>query len=190
MGAVIDEASFNRLSAVLKNLTNDSEIEILAGGKADNTTGYFVEPTLVISKNPKNKVFSDEYFGPILAIHVFPDNQFDSILEIFHQKKNLEILYYCNADRSIKRLQYFTKLQILTFSSFFNKPIDSLQNLIQLRSLTFGSDFNQPINVLERLTNLKSLTFGWHFNQPINVLEKLTNLQSLKIIFFFEKYDF
>lgn len=85
MGAVIDEASFNRLSAVLKNLTNDSEIEILAGGKADNTTGYFIEPTLVISKNPKNKVFSDEYFGPILAIHVFPDSQFDSILETIDQ---------------------------------------------------------------------------------------------------------
>jgi 1-pyrroline-5-carboxylate dehydrogenase len=85
MGAVIDEASFNRLSTVLKNLAADPEIEILAGGKSDNSTGYFVEPTLVISKNPKNKVFSDEYFGPILAIHVFPDNQFEAILETIDQ---------------------------------------------------------------------------------------------------------
>jgi hypothetical protein len=95
--------------------------------------------------------------------------KFDSIQEIFYQKKNLEIFYY---------------------SDSYNKSIKELKYLIQLRSLTFGSDFNQPIDVLERLINLQSLTFGSYFNQPINVLERLINLQSFKIIFFKEKYDF
>lgn len=86
MGAVIDEASFNRLSKVLRGVAEDSEIEILAGGNADDKIGYFVEPTLLLSTNPHNPVFANEYFGPILAIHVFADDDYESILATIEQK--------------------------------------------------------------------------------------------------------
>ena len=85
MGAVIDEASFNRLSKVLRGVAEDSEIEILAGGNADDKIGYFVEPTLLLSTNPHNPVFANEYFGPILAIHVFADDDYESILATIEQ---------------------------------------------------------------------------------------------------------
>ena len=85
MGAVIDEASFSRLTKVLKDFSVDPQIEILAGGKTDDSIGYFVEPTLLISNNPNHSVFSDEYFGPILAIHIFADDQFDAMLETIDQ---------------------------------------------------------------------------------------------------------
>ena len=81
MGAVIDDASFTRLSKVLTNIANDPEVEILAGGKADDSVGYFIQPTLLISTNPQNPVFATEYFGPILAVHVFADEEFENILE-------------------------------------------------------------------------------------------------------------
>ena len=85
MGAVIDQTSFTRLSEVLRSIATDPEIEILAGGQANDEIGYFIEPTLIASDNPHNKVFSNEYFGPILAIHVFPDDKYDDILEIIEQ---------------------------------------------------------------------------------------------------------
>lgn len=85
MGAVIDQTSFTRLSEVLRSIATDPEIEILAGGKANDEIGYFIEPTLLVSKNPSNKVFSNEYFGPILAIHVFPDDKYEDILGIIEQ---------------------------------------------------------------------------------------------------------
>jgi 1-pyrroline-5-carboxylate dehydrogenase len=85
MGAVIDQTSFTRLSEVLRSIAADPEIEILAGGKANDEIGYFIEPTLIVSNNPHNKVFSNEYFGPILAIHVFPDDKYEDILEIIEQ---------------------------------------------------------------------------------------------------------
>ena len=85
MGALIDQTSFTRLSDVLRIIADDPEIEILAGGKADDEIGYFIDPTLVVSNNPYNKVFFNEYFGPILAIHVFPDNKYENILEIIEQ---------------------------------------------------------------------------------------------------------
>jgi len=85
MGALIDQTSFTRLSDVLRTIADDPEIEILAGGKADDEVGYFIDPTLVVSNNPHNKVFFNEYFGPILAIHVFPDNKYENILEIIEQ---------------------------------------------------------------------------------------------------------
>jgi len=85
MGAVIDQTSFARLSEVLRSIASDPEIEILAGGKANGEIGYFIEPTLIVSINPNNKVFSNEYFGPILAIHVFPDDKYEDILDIIEQ---------------------------------------------------------------------------------------------------------
>jgi 1-pyrroline-5-carboxylate dehydrogenase len=85
MGAVIDQTSFTRLSEVLRSIATDTEIEILAGGKANDEIGYFVEPTLIVSNNPNNEVFSNEYFGPILAIYVFPDDKYEEILDIIEQ---------------------------------------------------------------------------------------------------------
>lgn len=80
MGAVIDQASFNRLHTVLKEIAGDGDIKVLAGGKTSDEVGYFVEPTLLLSNNLGHRIFSDEYFGPILAVHVFPDEQYESIL--------------------------------------------------------------------------------------------------------------
>jgi len=77
-GAVIDKRSFDRLTVVLDRLKNTASCTVLAGGTADDTEGYFVRPTVVECTDPTDEVFTTEYFGPILAVHVFDDRDFEA----------------------------------------------------------------------------------------------------------------
>ena len=55
---------------------------VAAGGEYDDSVGYFVRPTVLLSDDPTYEAFSTEYFGPVLAVHVYPDERFDDILDI------------------------------------------------------------------------------------------------------------
>jgi 1-pyrroline-5-carboxylate dehydrogenase len=72
-GAVIDRRAFARLSAVQDRLHADPSVSVIAGGKSDDSVGYFVAPTVVESDDPEHDVFRTEYFGPLLAVHVYDD---------------------------------------------------------------------------------------------------------------------
>ncbi|BCJ44595.1 1-pyrroline-5-carboxylate dehydrogenase [Actinoplanes ianthinogenes] len=80
-GAVIDDRSFARLAAALDRIKNSASCTVLAGGTADDTEGWFVAPTLVECTDPTHEVFTTEFFGPILAVHVYPDDDFRSVVE-------------------------------------------------------------------------------------------------------------
>ncbi len=77
-GAVIDRRTFDRLAGTLDRIKNAASCTVLAGGTVDDSVGYFVRPTLVECTDPADEVFSTEYFGPILAVHVYPDADFES----------------------------------------------------------------------------------------------------------------
>ncbi|WP_375487768.1 L-glutamate gamma-semialdehyde dehydrogenase [uncultured Jatrophihabitans sp.] len=74
-GAVIDRRAFDRLRGVLDRLHADPDASVLAGGKADDSEGWFVRPTVVEGSDPAAAMFREEYFGPVLAVHVFDDDQ-------------------------------------------------------------------------------------------------------------------
>ncbi|MFI5608202.1 L-glutamate gamma-semialdehyde dehydrogenase [Amycolatopsis sp. NPDC051903] len=84
-GAVIDRRAFDKHAALFERVKGDSEVEILTGGTADDSVGYFVQPTILVSSNPKHEIFSTEYFGPILSVHVYEDREFDSILKVIDE---------------------------------------------------------------------------------------------------------
>ena len=71
---MIDRRAFDRLSGVLDRLHAAPSATVSAGGKADDSVGYFVQPTVVEASDPAHEVFRDEYFGPILAVHVYDDD--------------------------------------------------------------------------------------------------------------------
>ncbi|MGO9216597.1 MAG: L-glutamate gamma-semialdehyde dehydrogenase, partial [Streptosporangiaceae bacterium] len=80
MGAVIDARAFRRLSDALARARSRPSIQVLAGGDADGSHGYFVKPTVLECSDPEDEVFRTEYFGPLLAVHVFQDARYDEVV--------------------------------------------------------------------------------------------------------------
>ncbi|MFD8982959.1 L-glutamate gamma-semialdehyde dehydrogenase [Streptomyces sp. NPDC059564] len=80
IGAVIDERSFAKNKAAIDRAKADPTCTIVAGGTYDDSEGYFVRPTVIACTDPENEVFTTEYFGPILAIHVYEDDKYDEML--------------------------------------------------------------------------------------------------------------
>jgi 1-pyrroline-5-carboxylate dehydrogenase len=80
MGAVIDERAFAKHKKAIARAKRSATLDILAGGQTDDSVGYFVRPTVVEGGDPTDAMFNTEYFGPILAVHVFDDGDFESVV--------------------------------------------------------------------------------------------------------------
>ncbi|MFR9674527.1 L-glutamate gamma-semialdehyde dehydrogenase [Streptomyces sp. TR06-5] len=81
MGAVIDERAFAKNKAAIDRAKEDPSCEIVAGGSYDDSVGYFVRPTVIACSDPENELFSKEYFGPIVAVHVYEDGDWHAMLD-------------------------------------------------------------------------------------------------------------
>jgi 1-pyrroline-5-carboxylate dehydrogenase len=80
MGAVIDGRSFARLHDAIERARATASLSILAGGQTDDSEGWFVRPTVVLGDDPADEVFVREYFGPLLAVHVFDDARYGDVV--------------------------------------------------------------------------------------------------------------
>ncbi len=80
MGAVIDEAAFATHADAIDRARSRPSVTVLAGGTTDASRGYFVRPTVLECSDPADEVFTTEYFGPILAVHVFDDADYDAVV--------------------------------------------------------------------------------------------------------------
>ncbi|WP_067807789.1 L-glutamate gamma-semialdehyde dehydrogenase [Actinomadura formosensis] len=80
IGALIDERAFAKNKAAIDRAHADPDVEVVAGGTYDDSAGYFVRPTLLVSDDPENEIFRTEYFGPILGIHVYEDDRYEEML--------------------------------------------------------------------------------------------------------------
>jgi 1-pyrroline-5-carboxylate dehydrogenase len=80
MGAVIDERAFAKHKAAIERAQESSSLEIVAGGQVDDSKGWFVRPTVIEGGDPTDEIFATEYFGPILAVHVYDDADFESVV--------------------------------------------------------------------------------------------------------------
>ncbi|XP_063829765.1 delta-1-pyrroline-5-carboxylate dehydrogenase, mitochondrial [Ostrinia nubilalis] len=72
-GAVIDDKAFARISGYIKNAKNNPKNKILGGGECDDSKGYFVQPTIIETSDPHDKLMTEEIFGPVLTIYVYED---------------------------------------------------------------------------------------------------------------------
>ena len=80
--AVIHEGSFDKLARYIDQAKNDAEAEIIAGGNCDKSTGYFVEPTVIVTTDPKYTTMTTELFGPVVTIYVYEDENWSETLEL------------------------------------------------------------------------------------------------------------
>lgn len=82
MAAVIDETAFRRHQSWLERAGSDADLEILAGGGADDSSGWFVEPTIIETSNPRHEIMETELFGPIITVYEYEEGSFDETLDL------------------------------------------------------------------------------------------------------------
>jgi 1-pyrroline-5-carboxylate dehydrogenase len=82
MAAVIDKAAFNSIKSYIDYAKESKDAEIITGGQCDDSKGYFIEPTTIVSTDPKFKTMQEEVFGPLLTIYVYDDKKFDETLNL------------------------------------------------------------------------------------------------------------
>lgn len=80
MGAVIDEASFDKLAMFIDNAKNDDASEVIAGGNYDKSKGYFIEPTVILTSDPHYITMHEELFGPVLTVYVYDKEKWEETL--------------------------------------------------------------------------------------------------------------
>ncbi|CAN5586451.1 L-glutamate gamma-semialdehyde dehydrogenase [soil metagenome] len=81
MGAVIDDRAFTKHKQALDRAKATPSIGVAAGGIYDDSQGWFVRPTVLVGEDPTDEIFTTEYFGPILAVHVYPDRQYTKVVD-------------------------------------------------------------------------------------------------------------
>ena len=81
MGAVIDGRAFAKHAQAIDRARETAGLDIVAGGQVDDSVGWFVRPTVVTGTDPDDEMFSTEYFGPILVVHVYDDNDFERVVD-------------------------------------------------------------------------------------------------------------
>ncbi len=85
INAVIDERAFDKLSAYIEEAKSAKDAEVIIGGNCDKSVGYFIEPTVILTTNPKYETMCTELFGPVLTIYVYKDDEWESTLELVDQ---------------------------------------------------------------------------------------------------------
>ena len=85
MNAVIDEKAFDNIMSYIELAKKSENCEILTGGTGDKSTGYFIQPTVILTKDPKFVTMQEEIFGPVMTIFVYEDADFDKILELCNE---------------------------------------------------------------------------------------------------------
>ncbi|CAZ81355.1 unnamed protein product [Tuber melanosporum] len=81
IGPVIHRGSFDKLKGVIDSAKSDSSLKLLVGGKYDDSKGFFIHPTIYVANSPDHKIFNNELFGPILAVYVYPDEDFEGVMK-------------------------------------------------------------------------------------------------------------
>ncbi len=82
VSAVITEGSFDKLAKYIDAAKNDPDAEIIVGGGYDKSVGYFIEPTVILTSNPKYETMCTELFGPVLTIFVYEDEKWEETLQL------------------------------------------------------------------------------------------------------------
>jgi 1-pyrroline-5-carboxylate dehydrogenase len=85
VNAVIDKKAFEKIASYVDYCNAQSDAEVITGGKYDGSKGYFIEPTTVVTSNPKFRTMCEEIFGPVLTIYVYDENKFEETLELLDE---------------------------------------------------------------------------------------------------------
>ncbi len=122
-GALIDKRAFDKNVAAIERAKGAAGMTIAVGGEYDDSEGYFVRPTVLLSDDPGDEAFSKEYFGPILAVYVYPDDDWDEILGVVDSGANYALTGAVIADDRAAVLEASERLRFAAGNFYVNdKP--------------------------------------------------------------------
>jgi 1-pyrroline-5-carboxylate dehydrogenase len=87
INAVIDEKSFDKIAGYIEEAKNNEHVELVAGGHCDKSIGYFIEPTILLTKDPESTTMCEEIFGPVLSIYIYQPEEYEKVLEIVDRSR-------------------------------------------------------------------------------------------------------
>lgn len=111
INAVISERAFDKIASYIDYIKDQGDAQIVAGGDYDKSVGYFIEPTVVVTSNPKFKTMCEEIFGPVMTIYIYDENDFEATLELLDQTSEYALtgaVFSCDRyaiDLASKKLQ-------------------------------------------------------------------------------------
>jgi 1-pyrroline-5-carboxylate dehydrogenase len=82
INAVIDERAFDKIAGFIEQARKNPMNEIVTGGKYDKSKGYFIQPTVILTKDPSSVTMCEEIFGPVITIYVYNDENWDDVLTL------------------------------------------------------------------------------------------------------------
>ncbi|MHC4501752.1 MAG: aldehyde dehydrogenase family protein, partial [Planctomycetota bacterium] len=82
VNAIIDRSAFEKIKGYIEHAQGHADAEVIAGGGCDDSTGYFIEPTVIVAKTPDFKTMVEEIFGPVLTIYVYEPDQYEETLRV------------------------------------------------------------------------------------------------------------
>lgn len=109
--AVIDEISFDKISQYIEYGKKSPNMELLSGGYCNKEKGYFVQPTLFVTSDPKEKLMREEIFGPVLTAYVYKDSEYDQVMHLIDTTTPFALTgsIFCTDDRVLKKTMKFLK---------------------------------------------------------------------------------
>lgn len=129
MNAVIDENAFNKIVSYIEFCQKDPNSDIIYGGTYNKATGYFIQPTVILTKNPKSKTMVEEIFGPVLTIYIYQESDFETVLDLVNDSTTFALTgsIFCEDASIIEKVK--NKLMYAAGNFYINdKPTGAVVN--------------------------------------------------------------
>lgn len=167
INAVIDEKAFDKISGYIQSAKRSKEAEVIAGGQADKSKGYFIEPTVILTSKPNFKTMVEEIFGPVLTVFVYDDQDFEATLKLIDQTSPYALTgAVFAADRGIIE-QVKKSLQYAAGNFYINdKPTGAVVNQQPFGGARGSGTNDKAGSVLNLYRWLSPRTIKENFNPP------------------------
>ena len=123
MTAVIDQRSFDKITGYIDRAKENSSCDIVVGGNYDDSVGWFIEPTIIVTSDPRSETMIDEIFGPVLTVYVYDDEKFDEVLSLCDESSPYALTGSIFADNEADIQKAFNALRFTAGNFYINdKP--------------------------------------------------------------------
>ena len=123
MTAVIDQRSFDKIIGYIDRAKENSSCDIVVGGNYDDSVGWFIEPTIIVTSDPRSETMIDEIFGPVLTVYVYDDEKFDEVLSLCDESSPYALTGSIFADNESDIQKAFNALRFTAGNFYINdKP--------------------------------------------------------------------